>query len=89
MEFNKYCIECFNKSEFSSFFEIKEVINDIINLKRIESSYCKICETMHETENAYLHFEKVLFSDGKLITLYFNCNENTSQFICNFKNDIF
>lgn len=58
-----------SKFKDASSFDIREPRNTLIPLKRRCSSYCEVCQRVHDSENPYLYvnFENKLF---------FNCNRN-------------
>lgn len=71
----------FFKSNFNDAdsFDVTDVKNSLISLRRKRPSYCSVCLRQHESENPFLfvNYENILF---------FNCRRNDeSQKICDLK----
>jgi hypothetical protein len=47
------------------------IINNKINLLRINSAYCKVCERIHDNENAYCNITEN--------SIFFHCGRNTTR----------
>ena len=58
-------------------YSIREIKGGLIVLKRLRSSYCKLCKRSHENENPFLIIKK---SDN---SVNFNCNRRQGEKIIN------
>ena len=54
-------------------FEFLKIHNNILYLKRIRPSYCKLCKRTHEHENSFIVYSKDNY--------YFVCRRNTSSLL--------
>lgn len=56
-------------------YELTEVKNQLVILKRVKASYCKLCDVEHEHENPYLHIKYL--PNRRQVNVYFNCRRHT------------
>lgn len=70
------------RDTFGSFpFKIKNIKKDLIELERIESSFCPSCMRIHDRENSYVYEEKTLVKSAKT-RVYWVCRRNNKPILC-------